>query len=130
MRRRRPHKTRSISVLLNCGDALLNFFPSRKVTRRGNLLSYYARILSERKGRGNPTETQAVKLAVAHTKKRRGRDGAARTLPPYTTPTFGHDARKLDKRIAKKAAQPFRRKARGPLRRKAAGKNEVRPRRG
>lgn len=32
---------------------------------------------------------------------------------------------RLERRIRKKAAQPFRRKKRGPLRRRAAGKNEV-----
>jgi hypothetical protein len=37
-------------------------------------------------------------------------------------------SKRLERRIMKKAAQPFRRKKRGPQRRRAAGKNEVRPR--
>ncbi len=32
---------------------------------------------------------------------------------------------RLERRIRKKLAQPFRRKKRGPLRKRAAGKNEV-----
>lgn len=96
------------------------------------------------------TETQVVKRFVAllrkHPEKYRG--WASRYLSWHIHQElvrgdlrggfvlFGHDypdraymARRLEKRIRKKAAQPFRRKKRGPMRAKAAGKNEVTRRR-